>query len=264
MGEAHVDDRARSVGLAETVAQVHEQCTKARRDSSVEETVNNLIGLLQAIREEEEELHGELRTALYNLGKGGFPYYGHPDAGERFGEEALPASLVEAKLAEDASVLQEGDGGLLVCAVDLVQAHRAREEEVELSAGISRTENDVPTPEGPLGYPDAFSLEIFETKVPGGRGGSGILSKHLPTPLSNHRIPASCPFPPPRTYRALQAASMSSKPRIFSIPSRILPLTVPSGMFRSPAISTWVQPEKYARSRIFDCSGGRACRASRI
>jgi hypothetical protein len=125
MGEAHVDDLARSVGLAETVPQVHEQRTKTRRDSSVEETVNNLIRLLQAIREGVEKLHGERRTALYNLGEGRFPYLGHPDAGDRFGEEALPGFLLESKLAEDASVLQEGDGGLLVCAVDLVQAHRA-------------------------------------------------------------------------------------------------------------------------------------------
>ncbi len=46
----------------------------------------------------------------------------------------------------------------------------------------------------------------------------------------------------------LNTASVSSRPRIFSKPRRIRPLTVPIGRSSIVAISVWVKPPKYASS----------------
>ena len=59
-----------------------------------------------------------------------------PRVGNGLCEDVLPASLDQAELAEDAAFLEERGRGLLVVAVDLVQTHRAREQEVELIVGI--------------------------------------------------------------------------------------------------------------------------------
>jgi hypothetical protein len=129
----------------------------------VQEAVYNLIGLLEAFGEGEEELRRKLRTALYDLGEDRFPHPDHPDVGERLGEDALPRPLLEAQLAKDASVLQR-DRGLIVFAVDLVQAHYTLEQEVELAVvavGVARPKDSVPGSKAPLGDPDARFLETF-------------------------------------------------------------------------------------------------------
>jgi hypothetical protein len=40
------------------------------------------------------------------------------------GEDGLPSPLLKAQLSEDVTVLEEGDRGLLVVAVDLVEPYR--------------------------------------------------------------------------------------------------------------------------------------------
>src|SRR5918994_338975 len=184
--EAYVQDRARPVCLPETLAEVEEQRGQTRRDFPVQEAFNHLVGLLETLGEGAEQLHGELRPALYDLGENRFPHHGHPGVGNRLGEDALVGSLVEAELAEDAPVLQQRDRGLLVIAVDLVEAHRALEQEVELSVGIAWGEDKVLGSEASLGHSDARSLEIFEAKVLEGRGCRGtldVVSEHLPALL---------------------------------------------------------------------------------
>ena len=84
-------------------------------------------------------------------------------------------------------IFEERGRRLLVVAVDLIQAHGALEQELELVVGISRGEDDVFGLEAPLDYPNAHSLEIFEAEVRRSRGGREApgIPKHLPcSPLS--------------------------------------------------------------------------------
>src|SRR5215203_6568766 len=94
-----------------------------------------------------------------------------------------PAPLDQVQLAEEPAVLEEGRGGLLVIAVDLVESHRAGEEEVELVVRVARGEDRVLRPEPALDHPEAGALEIVEVEpVWGARGGKApgvVAGNHL-------------------------------------------------------------------------------------
>ena len=93
----------------------------------------------------------------------------------------------EVELAEHATVFEERRRGLLVVAVDLVQAHRAGEQEVELVVGVPRREDRVFRPETPLHGPEPGPLEFFETEPLrsgcGSEPSSAMARKHLIRPL---------------------------------------------------------------------------------
>ena len=80
-------------------------------------------------------------------------------------------------------VLEEGRRGLLVVAVDLVQPHRAGEQEVELVVGIAWREDRVLRLETPLDGPEAGPLEIVEVepfrRACGGETPGAVARKHL-------------------------------------------------------------------------------------
>src|SRR5829696_34545 len=102
VGKAYVEDRGGSIDLPETVAQVLQQLGKTCRDLPVQEAIYNFLGLLEALDERGEQLYDELRISLYALDQHGFPHYGHPDVGQRVGEDGLPRRpLLEAQLSED-------------------------------------------------------------------------------------------------------------------------------------------------------------------
>jgi hypothetical protein len=112
----------------------------------------------------------------------------HPDVGQRVGEVGLPRPLLEAQLSEDVTVLEEGDRGLLVVAVDLVEPYRPGQDEVKMAVGVTRSEDVVFGPIAPLNHPNTRSLEIFvgETPITGGRaGGFWVVLDHFCTSPSS-------------------------------------------------------------------------------
>ena len=120
---------------------------------------------------------------LYDLDQGGLLHPAHPHVCHGLGKYVLPAALNEAKLTEDPVIPQKSGRRVLVVTVDLVQAYRAFEQEVELVVGIPRGEDDVPGFEAPLDYPDTRVHEILDVETPGGRGGRetpGVGPEHLP------------------------------------------------------------------------------------
>ena len=69
-------------------------------------------------------------------------------------------TLLEAQLSEDVTVLEEGDRGLLVVAVDLVEPYRTGQE-VKMFVGVTRGE-DASWPHSVARPPECPLLEIFE------------------------------------------------------------------------------------------------------
>src|SRR5215213_7447886 len=186
--EAHFENRARAVGLAEALAQVREQPCQARRYLPVQETFDRLLGLPKTLGEGGEQLQGELREALYGLLEDGLPHHGNPGVGDRLGEGILAGWLLETKLAEDVPVRQQRDRGFLICTVDLVQAHRALEQQINLIVGIPRRKDHILGREAPLSHPDAGSIKVLNPKMPricGGGGSRDIVFKHYPAHLSS-------------------------------------------------------------------------------
>src|SRR5215212_4684076 len=181
VGETHLENRARVVGLPEAVAQVREQRGQTRRYLPVQETFDRLVGLLEALGEGGEQLQGELRASLYDLIENRLPHHRHPGVGDRLGEGILAGALLEAKLAEDVPLGQQRGRGLLVVAVYLVQAHSALEQEVKVTIGIAGGVDDVPGSEAPRCHPNVCPLKIFEAKVSptcGRRKGLGVVVDH--------------------------------------------------------------------------------------
>src|SRR5215210_7613962 len=169
----------------EMLGEVQQQGRKTRGDLPVQEALDDLVGLPQALGEGGEELHSILRTPLYDLGQGGLLGTGHPHVGDGLSEDVLPAALDQAQPAKYPGIPEERGRGLLVVAVDLVQAHRALEQEIELVVGIAGVKNDVLGPEAPLDHTDTRALEIVEAEPVGCRGGReapGVVPKDLPCP----------------------------------------------------------------------------------
>src|SRR5215212_400088 len=188
VGETHLENRARVVGLPEAVAQVREQRGQTRRYLPVQETFDRLVGLPEALGEGGEQLQGELRASLYDLIENRLPHHRHPSVGDRLGEGILAGPLLEAKLAEDVPLGQQRCRGFLVVAVYLVQAHSALEQEVKVIVGITRRKDHVLCREAPVGHPDAGSLKVLKLKMSricGGRGSRGVVFKHNPAHLSS-------------------------------------------------------------------------------
>src|ERR687890_646948 len=185
--QAHVDARASTVALTEAFAQVHQQRREPGRDLPVQQALYNLIGLPEPLGERGEELEGEAGIALDH------PLYRSlldardPRVGDGLGEDVLPAPLDEVELAEDGALLEERGRGLLIVAVDLVQAHRAREQKVELIVRVARGKDHVPRTEAPLYGPQSGLLEVLETEPLRCAGGSepsrAVARKHLTRPL---------------------------------------------------------------------------------
>src|SRR5919107_243388 len=185
--KAHVYKGTHPVGLAEALAQVHEQRRQPGRDLPVQQALYNLIGLPEPLGERGEELEGEAGIALDH------PLYRSlldardPRVGDGLGEDILPAPLDEVELAEDGALLEERGRGLLIVAVDLVQAHRAREQKVELIVRVARGKDHVPRTEAPLYGPQSGLLEVLETEPLRCAGGSepsrAVARKHLMRPL---------------------------------------------------------------------------------
>src|SRR5215210_2096614 len=169
--QAHAEDRTHPVGFAEAIAEVQEQGRKTGRDLPVQEALYDLVGLSESLGERGKELHGELRMALYGLGERALLDAGHPRVGHNFGKDVLPATLDEAQLAKYPALLEQSGGGLLIVAVDLVQAHGAIEQEVEPVVRISWGEDNVLCPEAPFDQSDAHPLEVFGTQNLHSRGG---------------------------------------------------------------------------------------------
>ena len=178
---------ARPVALAEALAQVHEQRRQPGRDLPVEQALYNLVGLPEPFGERGEELEGEAWIVLDDPLYGALLDAGDPGLGDGLGENVLPAPLDEVELAEDAAVLQQRRRGLLVVAVDLVQAHRAGEQEVELVVGVPWREDRVFGAKTPLDGPEPDPLEFFETEplrsACGSEPSSAVARKHLIRPL---------------------------------------------------------------------------------
>src|SRR5215212_1072871 len=188
VGETHLENRARVVGLPEAVAQVREQRGQTRRYLPVQETFDRLVGLPEALGEGGEQLQGELRASLYDLIENRLPHHRHPGVGDRLGEGILAGPLLEAKLAEDVPLGQQSGRGFLVVAVYLVQAHSALEQEVKVTIGIAGGVDDVPGSEAPRCHPDAGSLKVLKPKMPrncGGQRSRDIVIKHYPAHLSS-------------------------------------------------------------------------------
>ena len=116
MREAHVYE----IVPAEAFAEVHEQRRQAGRDLSVQQALYDLVGLAQPLGERREQPEGELGVALDDALEGGFLDARDSRLVHGLGEQVLPATLDQIELAEDTAVLEEGRGGLLVVAVDLV------------------------------------------------------------------------------------------------------------------------------------------------
>jgi hypothetical protein len=177
--QAHVYE----IVLAEAFAEVHEQRRQAGRDLPVQQALYDLVGLAQPLGERGEQPEGEPGVALYDALQGGFLDARDPGLGHGLGEHVLPATLDQIELAEDTAVLEEGRGGLLVVAVDLVQSHRAGEEEVELVVGVAGGEYRVLRLEPALDHSEAGLLKIVEVE-PFRRAGGGetpgvVACKHL-------------------------------------------------------------------------------------
>src|SRR5918995_3205212 len=100
------------------------------------------------------------------------------------GEDGLPRPFLEAQLSEGITILEEGDRGLLIVAIDLVEPYRPGQDKVKMSVGVARDEDIVLGPIASLSHPNARVLEIFEREAPitGGRaGGFWVVLDHFYT-----------------------------------------------------------------------------------
>src|ERR671911_765693 len=98
------------------------------------------------------------------------------------GEDGLPRPFLEAQLSEGITILEEGDRGLLIVAIDLVEPYRPGQDKVKMSVGVAREEDIVLGPVASLSHPNARFLEIFEreAQITGGRaGGLWVVLDHL-------------------------------------------------------------------------------------
>jgi hypothetical protein len=89
---------------------------------------------------------------------------------------------LEAQLSEGVTVFKEGDRGLLVVAVELVEPYRTGQDKVKMSVGVTRGEDGLLGPIASLGHPNARFLEIFEEEASitcGKAGGLWVVIDHL-------------------------------------------------------------------------------------
>ena len=141
VGEAHVYQCAHTVALPKALAQVHEQRREPGRDLLCNRLSITSSDCLSRSEKEEKSLRAKPGSLFITRSMDAFDAR-DPRVGNGLCEDVLPASLDQVELAEDAPSLKRGRG-LLVVAVDLVQTHRAREQEVELIVGIPRRKDRV-------------------------------------------------------------------------------------------------------------------------
>ena len=67
-------------------------------------------------------------------------------------------------LQPGAPLPEQGGGSLLVRAVDLIQAHRALEQEVELVVAIAGSKDHIFGPEASLDHPHLCPLEVLQAE----------------------------------------------------------------------------------------------------
>jgi hypothetical protein len=142
-------------GLPEAVAQVREQRGQARRNLPVQEALYHLVDCLRRSEKEENSFRAN-SDGVYHLGQDGFAYHGHADAGECFGEGALPGPLVESQLAEHTPVLRSPTVASLCTRRRSCTGAPCLEKKVELPVGIPRGEERVFCRVAPLRHSDAF------------------------------------------------------------------------------------------------------------
>src|SRR5918997_676298 len=127
----------------------------------MQEDFYDLVGLPQALGEGGKELHSILRMALYDFGQRTLLNAAHPRIAHGFGEAILQATLDEAQLTENFTLVEESCGSFLVVAVYLVQTNGTPEQEVESVVQISRGEDNILCRVVPFDQPDAQHLEVF-------------------------------------------------------------------------------------------------------
>src|SRR5215212_8469593 len=103
------------------------------------------------------------------------------NSGRRF-ITSVKAAFDQTQFSKDSYVLEERGRRLLEVTIDLVQAHRTLQQEIELVVRISGSKDNVFGSKAPLDHPDTRVLEIVKAKSVGSRSGRkspGIMPKHL-------------------------------------------------------------------------------------